>query len=706
MTIPLVLASFITPDEFGLHAFYRDRISRAYAGASNLEPGEHAADNRGSEPRDDDDLPFVKLRSRPLQLVCCAANDLSGDQVETLSRGARSAVLSKHGFSIGPYAHDWDAYSPGNRLGSGITASAAAFNSNMGQISVRVGPAVSFLMTMLNLRLGLWVRHPLARRAGFRRWPGILYYREMFALTSSSGRMPADMIPKSVLRDIHLSDGGHFENLAFYELIRRHCRYIILSDCGADPEVAFDDLGNALRRVREDFGVDVELDVAPLRRGPDGNSRQHVAVGTIRYPSGDAGILLYVKPTVTGDEPPDVQQYRTRNTAFPNESTTDQFYDEAQWESYRRLGLHAAQQIFAFVEQEDSSMRDSADRVFAEASQRWGPTPEGLEERVLEMTKRFGQLDAELQQRRAYGMLSDLFPELESLPEEAKRADAVAAKADAAQVAGPTDAEAVLAAEISLLLRVTQLMEDVWLACELDRWWLHPLNLGWINLFARWATSPRFRFWWPLMGPMFSPGFRRFIQHRYPARKEGTDEVVLPQKGTVVPIAEPRDSGLAALWWEHRSVQALTWKRDLPAGFSRIYYQNLLALPRDGGDVQIQAGLAGVTLRAKRAGWTSDDFFVPPSLWGAGIGWYFLEGLLAEVGKHAAECYVVVKAPPPGQANQVARDDRRAFVEQYKKIGFREVQPDDERKKSLDMELCRALNYAEAEDTLLTRPLP
>ena len=56
-------------------------------------------------------------------------------------------------------------------------------------------------------------------------------------------------------RDVHLSDGGHFENLAFYELVRRHCRYIIVSDCGADPGVAFDDLGNALRRIREDFGV-------------------------------------------------------------------------------------------------------------------------------------------------------------------------------------------------------------------------------------------------------------------------------------------------------------------------------------------------------------------------------------------------------------------------------------------------------------------
>ena len=54
---------------------------------------------------------------------------------------------------------------------------------------------------------------------------------------------------------LHLSDGGHFENLALYELVRRHCRYVIVSDCGADADVAFDDLANAIRRIREDFGI-------------------------------------------------------------------------------------------------------------------------------------------------------------------------------------------------------------------------------------------------------------------------------------------------------------------------------------------------------------------------------------------------------------------------------------------------------------------
>src|SRR4029450_6022608 len=114
-----------------LHRFYRDRISRAYAGASIVES---AARNRGTEPQSGDTRRLSKLVGRPLQLICCAANDLTGDPVRTLARGARSAVLSKPGFAIGQYA----APSEDLPLGAAVTASAAAFNSNMGKVSLEV----------------------------------------------------------------------------------------------------------------------------------------------------------------------------------------------------------------------------------------------------------------------------------------------------------------------------------------------------------------------------------------------------------------------------------------------------------------------------------------------------------------------------------------------------------------------------------------
>lgn len=50
--------------------------------------------------------------------------------------------------------------------------------------------------------------------------------------------------------------------------------------------------------------------------------------------------LVLAKPTLVGDEPEDVTNYAKTHETFPQEPTSDQFFDEAQWESYRKLGEH------------------------------------------------------------------------------------------------------------------------------------------------------------------------------------------------------------------------------------------------------------------------------------------------------------------------------------------------------------------------------
>lgn len=716
MMLVAIVGLFIDPARFGLHAFYRDRLSRAFTGASNLAANQDARHNRGTDPRDGDDRRLAELADRPLHLVCCAANDLSGDTVETLGRGARSAVLSKYGLSVGNHA----APMPDVWLGSAITASAAAFNSNMGMVSLRVGPAVSFLMTTLNLRLGLWVRHPAAPPERWRRWPGLLLYREMFGLTSSSGTLRTHEVP-ILMRDLHLSDGAHFENLALYELIRRHCRYVIVSDCGSDANVAFDDLGNALRRVREDFGVEIELDVDPLRPAPDtGRSKQHVAVGTIHYSDTDRGILLYIKPSLTGDEPGDILQYKTANAAFPHETTGDQFYDEAQFESYRRLGMHAAEQVFAFVPPNPAvaaaagggpasttapvtARALTADWVFAEAVHAWGYTPPDLVANILAMTARFGQLEMDLQHQARSSILQEVFPELGWIP-----------LSDGQPRARARPALATGASDLPFFIRLTQVMEDAWMACRLDAYWDHPLNLGWVNLFARWATAPSFRFWWPLLSPMYSPGFRSFIDERFPVPCLHGDSArrtlsgYVPQKGRVERLTNGpgHTPGFTEMWWSQRSTQPRRWE-------NRTVYQNLVPLPRpDGSFTEIQIGLAAVATRATDragcdAGWTSHDFFVPPSLWGAGFGWYFLNGLLtALTADRHGTCYVVVKAVPQDAQHRFARDDHRSFMEQYRKIGFRQQDPTRTRDDGgLNHALLEELGFSAGQDTLFRMDL-
>ena len=124
-------------------------------------------DNRFTGERAADDICLTNLPNptvRPLHLICCAANHLSGDDLPNLYRGARSAVISQRGISLGD-----DTLTPSEddaplMLSAAQTASAAAFNSQMGEKSIHLGRGSSFLMTALNLRLGLWVLNPRSVR--------------------------------------------------------------------------------------------------------------------------------------------------------------------------------------------------------------------------------------------------------------------------------------------------------------------------------------------------------------------------------------------------------------------------------------------------------------------------------------------------------------------------------------------------------------
>jgi hypothetical protein len=224
-------------------------------------------------------------------------------------------------------------------LSNAVTISGAAASPNAGYHSA---PSVAFLLTVFNVRLGSWFQNP--RRPEIWRKPGPAHalrplLSELFGLSNDRSDF------------VYLSDGGHFENLGVYELVRRRCRFIIACDAGCDPDVTFEDLGNTIRKCRIDLDVDIEIDTRALAPLADGNCVYHCALGLVRYDRADprerTGYLLYVKASMSGDEPQDVEQYRKHHPRFPHESTTDQFFDEAQFESYRRLGLHIMDTVLA-----------------------------------------------------------------------------------------------------------------------------------------------------------------------------------------------------------------------------------------------------------------------------------------------------------------------------------------------------------------------
>ncbi len=154
---------------------------------------------------------------------------------------------------------------------------------------------------------------------------------------------------------LYLSDGGHIENMAAIELLRRRCRFIIIGDGEADPRLHFFGLATLIRYARIDLGITITLNVDRIRLGADGRSAMHWATGTIRYPPDPArgiateetGHLLYLKSSFTGDEDEVIQEYRNRKPAFPHESTADQMFDENQFEAYRALGQHIAETALA-----------------------------------------------------------------------------------------------------------------------------------------------------------------------------------------------------------------------------------------------------------------------------------------------------------------------------------------------------------------------
>jgi len=495
LAVLAVVVCFFRPSSVGLHDAYRARIARAYLG--NPEP---FVDEMKA-----DDPSLAELPRRPVHLVCCAANDLAGDPLPNLGRGARSATLSRNGLHV---RDDWRRWGVREvpTLGSALTASAAAFNPNMGAVSLRLGPGVTFLMAALNLRLGLWVRR--ARQQWWEPFfPGWLFVNEMFQRTST----------RDGSSHVHLSDGGHFENLGLYELVRRHCRCIIVSDCGADPDYRFEDVGNAIRLIREDFGVEVKIDLQSLKPNPEGFVRQHCAVGRIHYSVTDVGTLILLKPVRTRELPNDLLQYWRENPRFPQESTEDQFYDHAQWESYRRLGEKSTEEAFGFLLRKGGPRTEDVRGVFEKAYYEWYPTPPELTGQFLDLTKRCSELEAHVREAGVPFLVWDLFPEMASLQGVRKPLPP-----------SSTDWEKA----VSLLDQAIQLMEDVWVGCLLDKEWDHPLNQGWMNYFRRWSRTRLFRAFWPFVQGLYSPGFRRFAVEHLDAPYREDREVKEVDKGS------------------------------------------------------------------------------------------------------------------------------------------------------------------------------
>jgi hypothetical protein len=438
-----------------LHAFYSARLTRAFLGATNPQRWKDPLEGqRISNPIRGDDIAWQQYRpwssGGPLHIVNVTLNEtvIGKTQIEYRDRKGLIMAVGPCGISVGAHDHAlWEktlgseaapdssgryvSIMPirpepnkfhalglpsidGSRLqkfgtphlceasslGRWVGISGAAFTTGMGY---RTSLGKSMLMGLFNVRLGYWWT------SGINPWErGKARTREgrfKFIETLMTTIFPAQIHLISeltarfhgpVLNRWYLSDGGHFENTAAYELIRRRVPFIVLCDCGCDPNFEFEDIANLSRVIRTDFGAELSFlgdrelaalgvhervrtligkpeEFAISGRGRSGENteiggKKHALLARVNYTGVDSRIqgaqaccshILILKPSLAGDEPIDVLHYRSQKPDFPNESTADQYFDEAQWESYRALGHHIGRLVFHDYRSGDDTMEDA-----------------------------------------------------------------------------------------------------------------------------------------------------------------------------------------------------------------------------------------------------------------------------------------------------------------------------------------------------------
>jgi hypothetical protein len=372
-----LLALMANVNNVGLHRFYRDRLMEAYL------PGQEAVENTraAASPIADrlllsDLIPsFSTERSEPapfpiINATAVITND-ADHRIET--RGGDNFALTP--LFVGCSATGWESTrSHDNRhdpitLATAMAASGAAVNSNAGYIGTGEtrNPIVSTVMALLNIRLGVWVGTPRATGTS-RRVPNFL--SPTFATLFGRGQRRSS-------RFLELADGGNFENLGIYELVRRKLKLILVVDGEADEAIALPALVSAIHRVFEDFEATVSFstDFGPDRIVPSANvegypngarfSASPFFLGEITYKGGERGVLVYIKSVLFKKINFTTAGYRARFADFPHQSTFDQFFDPDQFEAYRDLGYCSAS--FAISSLQLKSLIDVPDHIIRPA---------------------------------------------------------------------------------------------------------------------------------------------------------------------------------------------------------------------------------------------------------------------------------------------------------------------------------------------------
>jgi hypothetical protein len=396
-----------------MNRLYSTRLTRAYLGASNPKRGYQSGtgekgvrDWNMSDVLAGDDISYREYRpdkkGGPIHIISATVNETVSHRSNTEKRDRKGFVFGLGPAGVTAATTDHVLFDTGTKvkppagyaqmvrrksvtegsvaaeddvaiqmmtLGDWIGISGAAVSTGDG---ARTNIATSFLLGFFNIRLGYWWD------SGSKSWvenKGFQFKSPVFRLEPIvSTLFPAQsaLISEYLAqfygperRRWYLTDGGHFENTAVYELIRRRIRLIVCCDCGGDAAYEFEDVGNLVRKARIDFGAEIEFlkppdvsdtgfsdrigsidDLVPKDTTGAKYADRQIALAKIKYRDGSVGVLVIVKPSLFADCPVDIQNYAAENLSFPQQSTLEQFFDEAQWESHRKLGESISLRFF------------------------------------------------------------------------------------------------------------------------------------------------------------------------------------------------------------------------------------------------------------------------------------------------------------------------------------------------------------------------
>ncbi len=299
------------------HYFFGDR-----AGDVFLKTEVEMKDGRVATVRDEFEYDLRRISpvtsSTPYHLVVTAINMAGSGHQQDRDRKSRHFIFSKEfvGSDATGYVNT-DLYRGGKiNYASTLALSGAAASPGLGTFTFF---AQAFMMTLLNIRLGLWWLNP-------KEYKGVKTQDELDVIGDYENRAfwPLYLMDEALAKTserkrlVNITDGGHTrDNGGLYPLFERRCKVIIAGDASHDSAGLCHDLFSVLYYVRVDLDIKVDIDISRSAAGAEskdgkeeGMSEAHCAIGRIHYPAvyrpdgsekypAEKGWLVYFKPAVT-----------------------------------------------------------------------------------------------------------------------------------------------------------------------------------------------------------------------------------------------------------------------------------------------------------------------------------------------------------------------------------------------------------------------